>query len=414
MSETMDDRRWPTYTPRNLTLDRYVTDGAPAGKGSFYVKDTEGKVYLDAINGIGCTPLGHGDPRWNTALAEQASKLVSAPGTIYTEAQQAAAREIAERTPIADARVFLGNTGTEVTEAAIKIATRTTGRDVIVAFERAFHGRSLGSIALTGNPAYREPYVSTLGEPPSSRFAHMNVARAVFNDLESLEHVMNEYGDRVAMICLEPVQGEGGIHPASLEFLRGLHRLARRYGALIGLDEIQCGIGRTGDFSAWTTLTQGDPSLDFDITWYAKALGGGYPVAACVAKPELAAQMVKGSHGSTFGGNPLASAMVLATLRIMDDDRLWESAGRQLATLKSIAEQEPLEEVIDVRGCGAMIGIDFGDADRALGVMRALQDLGVLVVTSGGTAIRSLLAYHAGEDQLRSLWTAIRKALASL
>lgn len=410
----MDDRRWPTYQPRNITLDRYVEEGAPQGRGSFRVRDTEGRVYLDAINGIGCLPLGHGDPRWNAAIEAQMKRLVSAPGTFWTEPQQQLAQTIVQRVPAKDARVFFGNTGTEVTEGAVKAATRFTQRDVIIAFERAFHGRTLASIALTANPAYRDPYVQILDEDvPSPRFARMNVARAPFNDLAAVAALFDRYAGRVAMVIVEPIQGEGGINVATRDFLLGLHELCRRNGALLGLDEIQCGSGRTGHFSAWTTLVGEDPEHFVDLAWYAKALGGGFPIAACVARGDVAEVMTKGSHGSTFGGNPLACAAGLATLRIMDEDRLFASAGAQLGILQSLAAKDPVPGVREIRGCGAMIGIDVGDATRASDLAAALQQHGVLVTISGATAIRCLLAYHAGEPELREVWNAVRNGLST-
>ena len=182
----MDDRRWPTYPPRKIALDTAVASGTTPHQGSVRVRDTEGREYLDAVGGIGCLPLGHGHPKWIAAVEDQMRKLVGSAGTFWTEPQQELVDLLVARTPIENTRVFLGNTGTEVTEAAIKLALRATGRKVIVAFEKAFHGRTLGSIALTANPAYRAPYVSILGEA-DDRFARMNVARAPFGDLAAVE-----------------------------------------------------------------------------------------------------------------------------------------------------------------------------------------------------------------------------------
>jgi acetylornithine/N-succinyldiaminopimelate aminotransferase len=408
----MVDRRWPTYAPRNITLESVVHSDATAGRGSLRVRDTSGRVYLDAIGGIGCLPLGHAHPRWIAAITEQMSRLSAAAATFWTPPQQELAAELVELAPVRDGRVFFGNTGTEVTEAAIKVATRATGRDVIIAFERAFHGRSLGSIALTGTAAYREPYVTVLGED-HRRFASMNVARAPFGDLAAVAHLFEAFRDRVAMVCVEPIQGEGGIRPGTREFLVGLHGLCAEHGALLGLDEIQAGCGRTGDFSAWTTLVGDDPALRPDLVWWAKALGGGFPIAAIVARGDLAEQMTKGSHGSTFGGNPLACAASLATIQIMHDEDLLASAARQLPTLRALAEADPAPQVLELRGRGAMIGIELGDPDLALQVVAGMQDEGVLVTTSGGTALRCLLPYHAAEPELAEVWGSLRRVVAS-
>lgn len=407
----MQDRRWPTYSPRNVTLDAALPpeDG---GRGSIFVRDTEGKTYLDAMCGIGCLPLGHGHPGLADAVRDQMLRLTAAAGTLYTEPQQALVSEIVARTPIPDGRVFLGNTGTEVNEAAIKLALRATGRDVIIAFERAFHGRTLGSIALTANAAYRQPYVSCLGEP-ENRFARINVARATFGDLGSVEALLQRYEGRVAAVFFEPVQGESGIYPASREFLVGLRELCSRHGALLAADEIQCGAGRTGKLAAWSTLVGDDPQLAPDVLWYAKALGGGFPVAACVARAELAEHMIKGSHGSTFGGNPVACAAALATIRIMDEEGLFASAGAQLGTLQAIAAADPHPRVVEVRGAGAMIGIEIGGAGDApaAGLDAILQEEGLLVTVCSGRTVRWLLPYRAGEAVLREAWSRLRRGL---
>lgn len=407
----MQDPRWPTYNPRNLVLEGFVPDAS--GRGSMRVRAADGRTYLDAIGGIGCAPLGHGHPRWVKALSEQMGQISTAAGPFWTEPQQTLAAKLVELAPVRNGRVFFGNTGTEVTEAAIKISTRTTQRDVIIVFHKAFHGRSLGSIALTGNPKYRDPYVSCLGEP-GGRFAQMNVARATFGNLDEVEQLFAQYQGRVAMLCLEPVQGEGGIHPATREFLVGVQGLCRTHGALLGLDEIQAGSGRTGDFSAWTTLVGSDPELNVDVVWWAKALGGGFPVAACVARGDLAEQMVRGTHGSTFGGNPLACRAGVVTLEIMQDEGLLASAAAQLPTLQAIARERPVAAVKEVRGCGAMLGIEFGDADMALAVVQGMQERGVLATTSGGTAIRWLFPYRAGHEILGEAWSALSSAVSAL
>jgi acetylornithine/N-succinyldiaminopimelate aminotransferase len=409
----MQDRRWPTYSPRNIVLDAALPpdDG---GRGSIYVKDTDGRVYLDAMCGIGCLPLGHGHPGLADAVREQLLRLGAAAGTVYTEPQQALVSELVARTPIPDGRVFLGNTGTEVNEAAIKLVLRATGRDVIIAFHRAFHGRTLGSLALTANTAYRQPYVSCLDEP-DDRFARVNVARATYGDLDSVEALMQRYAGRVAAVFVEPVQGEAGIYPATAAFLTGLHELCRRHGALLGDDEIQAGSGRTGRFTAWSRIVGDDPQLAPDVVWYAKALGGGFPVAACVARNELAQHMVKGSHGSTFGGNPVACAAALATLRIMDEEGLLQSAGAQLERLQGIVAADPHPRVGQVRGLGAMIGLEItGEGSPAAALGEMLQEDGLLATICSNKTVRWLLPYRAGHAVLKDAWMRMRRSLERL
>lgn len=410
----MQDRRWPTYPPRNIVLDAALPpeDG---GLGSVYIKDNEGNVYLDAMCGIGCLPLGHGHPGLADAVRDQMLRLTAAAGTLWTDPQQALVKALVARTPIPEGRVFLGNTGTEANEAAIKLALRATGRDVIIGFERAFHGRTLGSIALTANPNYRKPYVSCLGEP-EDRFARLNVARATFGDLDSVARLLEQYKGRVAGVFLEPIQGEAGIYPATTEFLKGLRTLCDEHGALLGADEIQCGSGRTGNFTAWSTIVGDDPAFAPDILWYAKALGGGFPVGACVARASLADHMTKGSHGSTFGGNPVACAAALATIEIIDGENLMESAGAQLDVLRGIAKEKPHARVADIRGLGAMIGIEIsgkGDTPAApLGGL--LQAERMLVTVCSGKTVRWLMPYRVGETVLRDAWSRLCAALDHL
>jgi len=407
----MQDWRWPTYRPRNITLEQVVYENDDPNRGGVRVKASDGTVYLDAVGGIGCLPLGHSPKRWVQAMTEQMNTLSIAAGPFWTEVNQQLAKRIVDLAPVEDGRVFFGNTGTEVTEAGIKVALKATGRDVVIGFEKAFHGRSLGSLSLTANPKYRAGFMSTPGDE-GERFASMNVVRAPFGDLDAVAKLFEQYADRVAMVCLEPVQGEGGINPAKREFLVGLHGLCRTHGALLALDEIQAGSGRTGDFSAWTTLV-GD-EVEPDIIWWAKALGGGFPVSAIVARGDIAAAMVPGTHGSTFGGNPLACRAGMVTLDIMDDDQLFERAGKQLATLQGIAAAQPISAVREVRGLGAMLGIDFGDAELVTKLIGATAQQGLLVTASGGTAIRWLFPYWADETILGEAWDRLGKAVASV
>ena len=398
----MEDLRWPTYPPRKVVLSEAVE---PGEHGAVRLRAADGKVYLDAIAGIGCAILGHSHPRWLAAVNAQLGKLVASANTFWTEPQQALAAALIERFPVDDARVFFGNTGAEATEAAIKLALRATGRDVIVSFEGAFHGRTLGAISLTANPAYRDPYVSCLGEHHEGRFATMNVLRLPFNDVGALERTFEEMGSRIAGVFFEPIQGEAGIYPASLEFIAAARRLCTEHGALLGADEIQSGFGRTGSWAAWSTLTDDDPALRPDVLWLAKALGGGFPIGACLARKEIAEQMTKGTHGTTFGGNPAACAAALATIEIIEDEKLMVSAARQMELVRELAARQPIARVRELRGAGAMIGIELeGDAGAVGG---ELMDRGILVTVCQGKTVRLLLPYRAGVEELGEIWRAL-------
>jgi len=402
----MQELRWPTYALRDLVLDAAVPDES----GSLRVRDTQGRVFLDAVNGVGCAPLGHAHPRWVAAMHAQMQRLFAAANSFTTAPQQRFAAALIERMPLVDARVFLATTGTETTEAAIKLALRATGRSTIVAFERAFHGRSLGALACTANTAYRHPYVRCLGESqPEEPFATARVLRLPYGDLAALTRAFAEHGRSIAAVFVEPVQGEAGVYPATREFLVGLHGLCRKHGALVGADEVQCGFGRVGAWSAWSRIVGDDPALSPDLMWIAKALGGGYPIGVCLARGELAQAMGKGTHGTTFGGNPLACAAGLATIEIIESEGLLAAAGGQLPALQAIALEEPCARVHEVRGLGAMIGIQVGRPGEQIGNAvgdRMMREHGVLVTVCGGHTVRLLLPYRAGPAELREVWRA--------
>jgi acetylornithine/N-succinyldiaminopimelate aminotransferase len=406
----MQDLRWPTYALRDVTLDR----AEPHERGGLRVIDSEGRSYLDAINGVGCAPLGHGHARWVDAVHVQLQRLAAAANSFTTAPQQVLARKLAERLPVRDARVFFGSSGTEATEAAIKLAVRATGRSIIVAFERAFHGRTLGALSLTANTAYRHPYVRCLDEAaPERPFAEARVLRLPWGDLAAVRAAFASHGRDIAAVFIEPVQGEAGVYPATREFLVGLHGICREHGALLGADEIQCGSGRAGAWSAWTRIVGDDPALQPDILWLAKALGGGLPIGACVTTGELAQAMGKGTHGTTFGGNPLACAGALATIDIIESEDLLAAAAAQLPKLQAIAAASPSERVHEVRGLGAMIGIQVGRPGEQIGTAvgdRLMRDHGVLVTVCSGHTIRLLLPYRAAEPELSEIWGAVCSA----
>ncbi|MEZ4448555.1 MAG: aminotransferase class III-fold pyridoxal phosphate-dependent enzyme [Nannocystaceae bacterium] len=409
----MQDLRWPTYATRDVILEARAPDGEG---GSMHVVDQHGVVYLDAVTGVGCAPLGHAHPLWVEAMHLQSQRLCTASNSFITGPQQHLAARLAELFPLAGARAFLCNSGTEATEAAVKLALRATGRDTIVCFERAFHGRTLAALSLTANRKYREPYVRCVGEDAPGRFAHVRALRVPFGDEESVRQVFAAEGSRIAAVFLEPVQGEAGVYPASRDFLRFLRAITREHGALLGADEVQSGCGRTGRWSAWETIVGDDPELQPDLMWLAKALGGGFPIGACLARGALSEAMSPGSHGTTFGGNPLACAVALATLRIMEEERLLESAGAQSRILVELAASTPIPAVTELRACGAMIGIQIGETSEQRGTAignRLMDDHRILVTVCGGHTVRLLLPYRAGAAELGEIWRALAAACAA-
>ena len=300
--------------------------GAPSivierGEGS-YVWDVEGRRYLDLVSGIAVNALGHGHPELVAAVSKQAGELVHVSNFFTTPAQVRAAERILEVAQAsAGSAVFFTNSGTESIEAAIKLSRRT-GRSRIVALEGAFHGRSTGALALTHKAAYREPF-----EPLIPDVVHIPAG-----DLDALrEHV----DEQTAMLVLEPVQGEAGVHPLSAEYLRAARTRTTEVGALLVVDEIQTGIGRTG---AWFAHQRS--GIVPDAMTLAKGLGGGVPIGALVTfGPEVTALLTAGQHGSTFGGNPLACASALAVLDTIESADSSRQRPRWATTLRDLSRR---------------------------------------------------------------------------
>ncbi len=338
------------------------------GEGA-YLYGADGRRYVDlgATHGVG--NLGACHPKVVRAIQEQASKLLHV-GTAYENPVRTQFVErILSLLPPTFAKVFLSNSGTEAVEAAIKIARSATGRPKVVAARRGFHGRTMGSLSATWRRELREPF-----EPLVPEFVHVP-----FNDVGALDEAVD---DRTALVLLEPVQGEGGVHVAAAEYLRAARSTCDRRGALLGFDEVQCGLGRTG-----RTFAFEHSGVVPDLLMLAKSLAGGVPIGATVTTA-TAESAFRGSHHSTFGGNPLACAAGLAALTALVEERLAERA----AALGGLAEAPlaalPSERVREVRGLGLMWGIEL--RDRAAPVLAGLQDRGFLATSAGATVVRLL------------------------
>ncbi|TZF90926.1 aspartate aminotransferase family protein, partial [Cognatilysobacter lacus] len=284
----------PVYRPRRIVLDH--------GRGA-RVWDRDGREYVDFGAGIAVNALGHAPPVLIEALTAQAAKLWHTSNVFVSEPPMRLAEALVEASGFAE-RVFLCNSGAEANEAAIKLARkyataqgRPPERRVILTFEGSFHGRTLATVTATAQPKYHEGF-----EPLPAGFRY-----APFNDLAAAEHAMAA-GD-VCAVLVEPVQGEGGVTPATHAFLAGLRDLCDRHGALLMFDEIQCGMSRTGSLFAWQGV-----DVRPDVVTLAKALGSGFPIGAMLAGPAAASTLQFGAHGTTFGGNPLAAAVALAAL----------------------------------------------------------------------------------------------------
>lgn len=367
LRERGDAHNSPSYGP-SLVIDR--------GEG-VHLWDTDGTRYLDFVAGIAVCALGYNHPRLTKAIADQAARILHVSNMFYTEPQIQLMEKLTARS-FAD-RVFMCNSGTEATEAAMKLARRyqkvITGdpeRYEFVTMKKSFHGRTLASITATGQPKYHKGF-----EPMVPGYHY-----ADFNDLGSVAALVSE---RTAAVMVECVQGEGGVQPAEQAFLEGVRELCDANGALLIYDEVQTGVGRTGTLFAYEGY--GVPP---DIICLAKGLGGGVPVGAMMATEEVFQGFTKGSHASTFGGNPLACAAAGVVLDVIEEDGLCGNArdrGEQLqAGLREVAASHP-DIIVDVRGRGLMVGAECS-GDLAAKVKLACLEHGLLVNTAGGTTVR--------------------------
>ena len=370
------------YFPRGITL--------ASGSGA-RVLDDKGRSYVDCVAGHGSSSLGHAHPALAKALSHQASTLISSPAAFGSNVRGRLLERLSEFTGLE--RFFFCNSGTEAVEAAIKYARLHTGRSRILATMRGFHGRTLGSLSITWEKKYRRPFDPLL---PS-------VAHVPYDDLVATETALAkaaEDEDPVAAVVVEPIQGEGGVRLPCSGYLSGLRDLCDRFGALLVLDEVQTGIGRTGRFLAHFHESQGQ--WQPDLVALGKGIAGGVPMGALGLRSGLD-PFPFGSHGSTFGGNPLACAASLAVLDVIERDDLCTRAAELGEQALDFLHQElsDVEAVREIRGRGLLIGIDL--RRRAASSLRALTEEGVLALGAGPTVIRLLppLVIQAAEWQ----WT---------
>jgi acetylornithine/N-succinyldiaminopimelate aminotransferase len=382
----------PNYAPQPITLVR--------GEGCTLI-DAEGRRYLDLMGGIATASLGHANPKLRAALEAQAALLWHASNLFTTEPQI----RLAERlTACCFAEVaFFCNSGAEANEAALKLARkwhRDQGQDrfEIIAFENGFHGRTLFTVSATGTPAYWKGF-----EPLVPGILH-----ARFDDLESVRALLSP---RTAAILVEPIQGEGGVRAPSRGFLAGLRRLADENGCLLILDEVQTGMGRTG-----TMFAHQQEGMVPDVMTLAKALGGGMPIGAMLTTRKLASALVPGTHGSTFGGNPLACAVACAVVDeilqggVLDHAKaMGERLGDGLDALT--AELGP-EKVLASRGRGLLRGLAL--VKPVAGIVDACRARGVLVISAGGNTLRLAPALTISAEEIDRGLAVLREVLAEV
>lgn len=377
-----------TYNRYPIVLDH--------GEG-VYLYDTEGKKYLDFAAGIAVCSLGYGHPEYNKALKEQMEKLLHVSNLFYTAPVVDAAEKLKKASQMD--RIFFTNSGTEAIEGALKAArkyayTKKSGKYEFIAMEHSFHGRSMGAVSVTGTENYRTPFEPLVG----------GVRFAKYNDLES---VKAQITDQTCAIILETVQGEGGIYPAESEFLKEIRMLCDENDILLILDEIQCGMGRTGSMFAWQ-----DYGVRPDIMCMAKAIGNGVPVGAFAMTEEVAEYSLKpGDHGTTYGGNPFACAAVDKVLDIFEKDHIVEHVKEVTPYLEEKLDGlvEKYDGVLKRRGKGLMQGLVLA---RPVGeVIANAQKEGLLVISAGGNVLRMVPPLVIKKEHVDEMIEKLERAL---
>ncbi len=375
----------PVYARQPLVVTR--------GEGC-WVWDDAGNRYLDLVAGIAVNVLGHAHPAVAEALAQQARTLLTTSNLYYTLPQLELADALLARSPFD--RAFFTNSGTEANEAAIKLARRAgneRGAYAIVSLTNSFHGRTLGSLAATGQPKYQKPFA-----PLPEGFFQVPI-----NDADALRTAVNQH---TAAILLEPIQGESGIHPLTDEFLVAARESADAVSALLILDEIQTGIGRTGTFVAFEQT----PVIP-DVVTIAKGLGGGVPIGAMLVR-ESASVFHPGDHGTTLGGNPLTAAAALATLRVLDDERLMDNARAMGARFaEGLASLVAGGLATEVRGRGLMIGVETAGPIARQAMAIARDEHRLLVNATGDTTLRLVPPLTINPEEVDEAVSRLRAAL---
>ena len=377
-----------TYNRYQIVLDK--GDGVR-------LYDTDGKEYLDFGSGIAVFALGYNNKEYNDALKAQIDKLIHTSNYFYNEPAAKAAKALTSASGMD--RVFFTNSGTEAVEGAIKLAKKyaylkdgSTDHEII-AMEHSFHGRSMGALAVTGNKHYQEAFGPMI---PGIRFAQ-------FNNLASVKELVN---DKTCAIIFETIQGEGGVYPAKKEFIEGVRKLCDEKGILLILDEIQCGMGRSGSMFAFQQY-----GVKPDIVTSAKALGCGVPIGAFMATEQVAKALVPGDHGTTYGGNPLACAAAVEVFRLFDKLNVTDNVknvGKYLETqLKSLVEK--YDVVKAQRGIGLIQGIELTVNPKD--VIAKCLDNGLILFSAGTNVIRFVPPLVITRDDVDQMMVRLKKAL---
>jgi LysW-gamma-L-lysine/LysW-L-ornithine aminotransferase len=352
--------------------------------------DADGREYVDCVGGQGSANLGHANPAVVAAIREQAGVLMSCTEIFYNDQRAAYLEALVAALPAGLERIFLCNSGAEAVEGAIKFARLLTGRAGVVATVRGFHGRTMGALSATWEPKYREPFAPLIP----------GVAHVPYDKLDALDAAV---GDATAAVLIELVQGEGGVRPASPEYVAGAARICRERGALLVVDEVQTGFGRTGRL--WACEHYG---VVPDLMALAKSIAGGLPMGAIGIHGRFGA-LPPGSHGSTFGGNPLACAAAQAALGELIERELPRAAAEKGAYLVERLRALGLRRVREVRGLGLLVGLEL--KERVQPFLTALMERGVLALPAGPNVLRLLPPLVIEYEQLDRVIAAIDETL---
>ena len=383
----MTDHIMSTYPPAPVTFVR--------GQGS-RLWDDSGKGYLDFLSGLAVTSLGHSHPAVADAICDQARTLLHVSNLFGTLPQRDVAATIDRLVNAGQGRVFFCNSGAEANEAAIKLARRWAGpgRYVVVSAYGSFHGRTLATLHATGQPSKHEPF-----QPLPEGFRHV-----AWRDPDALAAALDP---SVAAILLESVQGEGGVNPAGTEYFRAVRQLCDERGILMIVDEVQTGLGRTGEWFAFQHY-----GIRPDVVTIAKALGNGVPIGACWARDDVASAFVPGDHATTFGGQPLATSAARAVLEVMQAQDVPARARRAGEYL--IESLSKLEGVSEVRGLGLLLAVELEQEKRAAEVAAAALDAGLVVNAVTTSALRLAPSLLVTEAEMDEAVTILGDAIASV
>jgi len=385
VKELNDKYLFQNYARMDVAFER--------GEGC-YLYDTEGKKYLDSAAGIAVCSLGYSHPAWVKIMRDQISHLVHVSNLYYVKEQAILGQYLNTITPDSITRSLFVNSGAEANEGALKTAVKYTGRGKVLAALNGFHGRTSASLGATGQAKYQDPFRPLI----SDAYDYYT-----YNDLESLKA---KIGSDTAAVMVEGIQGEGGVIPASEEFLKGVRDLCTDTGALMIVDEVQTGIGRTGKW--WCMDHFG---IVPDIITSAKGLAAGLPIGAVLTTDEIAACMTPGTHGSTFGGTPLVCASAIAVIDIINRERILDNVNsvseewfKDLRALKS-------KKIKDIRGRGFLIGVEMETEQDAANVKAKMRDSGILVNVCHGKTVRIMPPLIFSKDQEKEWMQAFESCL---